>query len=657
MSTRLGSQFQNAIDSATRRTHGVHYTSEADILKLIRPLFLDALRCEFAEVAAQCCRLREAECRRLREFHAKLSRLTFLDPACGCGNFLVLTYIELRRLELDIIAAIQKIDASESPPTTPVNLGQFFGIELDAAAIKVAETAMREAEQQLDSEMQSRYPNWQRPQNTSPATLVNANALRVDWNDILPSSRCSYVFGNPPFVGGKHQSRVQRDDARNVLAHIKHQAILDYVACWFVAATEYIQKTSACVAFVATNSITQGEQVGVLWSHLFRRGIEIDFAYRPFVWETSTSGDAHVHCVIVGFSCDEAPLRGDLSASPSARPRPRWAATVLVREIQTVLSIVAPAKTIFASNGDTVVAHRAKRINRYLVDGPDVEIVARSRPRCDNVPAMRFGNQPIDGGNFILTASERRELLRNYPAARQYLRRYIGADEFLSGGQRWCLWLDGVDAKTVRAIPPIAERVERVRAFRLESKRLATRELAATATTFAFVSHPEQRYLLVPAVSSARRDYIPIGFVAATTIASNACLIVAGATHFHFGVLTSAMHMAWTRHVCGRLKSDLRYSAKIVYNNFPWPRSVAKNQHDKIHDEIVASARDVIRIRRTFGKKPLAELYDPQTMPPSLSAAHRELDRNVELAYRTEPFASDEERLAFLMEMIVPEPV
>jgi hypothetical protein len=439
------------------------------------------------------------------------------------------------------------------------------------------------------------------------AKIVHGNALRIDWNDVLSKKKCSYILGNPPFVGGKYQDAVQKEDAKLVFGKTPKAGLLDYVACWYFKAAEYIEKTNILAGFVSTNSITQGEQVGVLWSELFKRGIKINFAYTTFAWTSEARGKANVHCVIVGF------LIGD-----------------------------RPKKQLFEEEKGKITVRDVQNISPYLIDAPSILIANRSKPLCD-VPEMYFGNQPIDGGHLILEPEEKAELLRVCPNAKPFIRPYIGSHEFINGIERYCLWLQDASAAVIRSLPEIKARVDAVRKFRLESKRPATQELAKTASQFAFISHPETSYLLIPAVSSEHRDYIPMGFMPARTIASNATLIVPKATLFHFGVLTSTMHMDWMRQVCGRLESRYRYSAQIVYNNFPWPEP-SDSQRKKVEN----AAQAVLSVRKIHSDSTLAYLYATGFMPQDLSKAHRELDKAVDRCYRSKPFANEQERLEFL---------
>jgi len=635
----FGALFQSIMDAKARRNIGAHYTSEENILKLIQPLFLDALWEEFNRV--------KGNKNRLFEFHKKLRTLTFFDPACGCGNFLVIAYRELRKLELDVLRTVHEGPGSrflDIHQEISVDVDQFYGIEIEEFPAQIAQVAMWLMDHQMNVRVSEEFGMYfaRIPLKTSPH-IVNGNALTLDWNDVLPAERASYVFGNPPFVGAKFMDDAQREDVQRVFADIKSGGLLDFVAAWYVKAARYMTivhtpvgaspareshagraptKTSA--AFVSTNSITQGEQAGVLWGWLLAQGIHIHFAHRTFQWSNEARGMAAVHCVIIGFGAFDV-----------------------------------EKKTIYEYEDICGEAHAvaARNINPYLVDAPDVVLEKRSNPICA-VPEIRFGNQPIDGGHFILSEDKRTELLRQEPDAEKFIRPFLGADEFINNIPRYCLWLRDAKPDELRRLPLVMQRVQAVKAFRLESKRPATKELAATPTQFAFVSHPDSHYLLLPSVSSERRNFIPIGFMPPEVIASNLCLIVPNATVYHFGILTSTMHMAWVRYTCGRMKSDYRYSAGIVYNNFPWPDAVgASPARESVSraglaptNTVESAAQAVLDARAQFPQSSLADLYDPLTMPPALVKTHQALDRAVDACYRKAAFASDAQRVEFLFE-------
>jgi len=588
-----------------RREFGAHYTSEANILKVIRPLFLDSLRVEFEKI--------RKDKKKLPVFQQKLAGLNFFDPACGCGNFLVIAYRELRLLEMEVIEAIwgESLTGQLDVDTLILcNVHQFHGIEIDPSAAQIATVALWLTDHQMNLRVQRFGNYYSRIPLVKKANIVRANALQIDWNDVLPAEQCSYVMGNPPFIGAKYMNAKQRTDIEPIFKPLKNGGLLDYVAAWYVKAASFIQNNPKTpVAFVSTNSITQGEQVGVLWPYLFAQGIKIHFAHRTFRWSNEGRGVAAVHCVIVGFGL------GDTAE-----------------------------KVIYEYEDIKGEAHSVKvaNINPYLVDAPNVLIEKRSSP-ISPAPGMRFGNQPIDGGNLILSEDNRSEFLEKEPVAEKFIRPFLGADEFINGTPRYCLWLRNAKPDELRCLPLVMQRVQAVKAFRLGSKRAATNDLASTPTQFAFVSHVEAEYLLLPSVSSERRDYIPIGFMPPCVIASNLCLIVPNATRYHFGILTSTMHNAWMRTVCGRLKSDYRYSVGIVYNNFPWPTPT-----DKQRSSIEAAAQALLDARAQFPGSTLADLYDPLAMPPELVKAHAELDKAVDAAYGYKGKKDDAARVAFL---------
>ena len=617
----FGSLFQSIMDEKARRNLGAHYTSEANILKLIKPLFLDELHAEFERV--------KGHRNKLFEFHKKLRQLTFFDPACGCGNFLVISYRELRELELKVLRADHELSAHKGQLTVDVhgligvNVDQFFGIEIEEFPAQIAQVALWLVDHQMNLRVSVEFGLYfaRIPLKSSPQ-IRHANALRLDWNEVLPAERCSYVLGNPPFVGAKFMDDAQREDTRVVFEGIDNAGLLDFVAAWYVKAARYIHGGPTCrSAFVSTNSITQGEQVGVLWGWMLSQGIRIQFAHRTFNWSNEARGKAAVHCVIVGFGLKD---NSD--------------------------------KTIFEYEDikGTPLAVPAKNINPYLVDAPDIVLPRRSKPICA-VPEIRFGNQPIDGGNFILSSQEATQLKSDHPDIIPFIRTYIGAEEFINGGERFCLWLTGCPPKLLREIPFLKSRLDAVRKFRLESSRAATRDLAETPTEFAFISHTGGSYLVVPSVSSERRTYVPIGFDNGETIASNLCLVIYDAGLFHFGIMTSAMHNAFMRSTCGRLESRFRYSNTIVYNNFPWPGFAGEPLSDKHRTAIEKAAQSVLDARAQFSSSSLADLYDPLTMPPALLKAHQKLDTAVDAAYQPsggkKSYASDAERVAFLFDL------
>lgn len=617
----FGSLFQGIMDATERRQIGAHYTSERDILKLIGPLFLDELRAEFEQISRDSRKGHRDS--RLVQLQEKLRKLKFLDPACGCGNFLVIAYRELRRLELDIIKLRYDFDtwqeelpAGEALKLSNVDVDQFYGIEIGEWPARIAETALWLTDHQMNTELSLSTGNiFQRIPLKATPHIRCANALRIDWNDLLPVDECSYVLGNPPFVGAKYQNAEQKADVRRLAGHVSGSGLLDYVALWYLRAVEYITGTSIRCAFVSTNSISQGEQVGVLWDELFRYGAKIHFAHRTFSWQSEARGRAHVHVVIIGFALHD----------------------VTDKQIFEYENI----------NGEPT-ATRVRNVNPYLVEAGDVTIRSRPQPLC-NVPTIGIGNKPIDGGRYLFDDDEMAEFLRAEPEARPFFRPWIGSKEFLHGYNRWCLWLGDAAPNELRRLPECSRRIEEVRAFRLASTSAPTQRLATTPRRFHVENFPAENFLAIPKVSSERRPYIPMGYLDPSIFVSDLCFISNGATRYHFGVLTSAMHMAWVRHVCGRLESRYRYSAKLVYNNFPWPVEATDAQRAKVEER----AQAVLDVRQEYLDQgsTLAGLYDPLYMPAPLLKAHQALDRAVDRCYRAARFTSERERVEFLFQL------
>jgi hypothetical protein len=605
----FGALFQSVMDQQKRRHLGAHYTTEKNILKLIGPLFLDELRAEFDRVKNQR--------KRLAEFHQRLARLKFLDPACGCGNFLVIAYRELRELELDILRALHPDRSRLLNVESEIlcNVDQFYGIELEEFPAQIAQTAMWLMDHQMNLKVSEEFGQYfSRLPLTKFAAIVRDNALQRDWREIVPPRELSYILGNPPFGGKQYQSDEQKADLARVFADVKGAGVLDFVAPWYRKAADYMGDNPAIkTAFVSTNSITQGEQVGVLWTDLLKRGVKIHFAHRTFQWSSEARGKAAVHCVIIGFALHD-----------SADKR--------IFDYETLQS--EPHEI------------NAKNINPYLVDADDIVVFRRSEPIC-SIPAMRYGSKPADGGYLILSPEEKDKLLSIEPLAASFIRTYIGSEELINKKQRYCLWLIDCQPDLLRKMSGVISRVEMVRKFRLASAKAPTRELAATPAVFSEVRQPSTDYLAVPEVSSENRTYIPIGFLSASVIASNLLYTVEKATIFHLGVLTSAMHMAWMRATAGRMKSDYQYSNSIVYNNFPWPQHPTDRQKQAIE----AAAQGVLEARAHYPESSLAALYDPLTMPPDLVQAHRKLDAAVDAAYARRKFSGDRDRLAFLFEL------
>lgn len=586
--TIFGAVFESTLNPQTRRSGGMHYTSIENIHKVIDPLFLDALKTELNDIKSiSVKRNRDAK---LRSFQARLASLTFLDPACGSGNFLTETYLSLRRLENEVLSLLYEgqIVMDMNDPIQ-VSISQFYGIEINDFAVTVAKTALWIAESQMMKETEDvvRMSLDFLPLKTN-AHIVEGNALQMDWEDVVSKTQLNYIMGNPPFIGYTYQSTEQKADLQNTMAGIGKN--IDYVSGWYFKAAQLMQSTAIRTAFVSTNSITQGEQVAGVWKPMFERlGIHIDFAHRTFRWDSEANLKAHVHCVIVGFSVQMNPAEKLLFTS---------------KQVQHV-----------------------QNISPYLIDAPTLFIESRNKPLC-NVPEICKGSQPTDGGNLIVTEEDYNGFMKQAPASAKYIRRFLGADEFLNGKNRYCLWLDGISPKELQGMPLVLERVQLVRDFRLSSKKAATRKQADTPTLFTENRQPSEDFIAIPEVSSGTRRYIPMGFLHPDTICSNKLQILPGASIYHFGVLMSNVHMAWMRTVCGRLKSDYDYSAKIVYNNFPWPVPTEKQKA-----KIEQTAQAILDARALYPDCSLAVLYNEVTMPPELRKAHQVNDRAVMEAY------------------------
>ncbi|MEI7728024.1 MAG: DNA methyltransferase [Verrucomicrobiota bacterium] len=627
----FGSLFQAVMDSKERRQVGAHYTAEKNILKLIRSLFLDELRAEFESIKTNRSTRRTA---RLEEFHEKLAKLTFFDPACGCGNFLVITYRELRKLELEVLLELHgrqhEMALDYVNKLSKLNVHQFYGIEIEEFPARIAEVALWLTDHQANIALSQAFSQLvlRLPLHSSPHIMV-ANALRTEWRTVLPPKQCSFILGNPPFVGSKYQTAEQRADMDIVAEGVENAGLLDLVTGWYFKAAEYMRDTQIITALVSTNSITQGEQAGVLWHALFQHfGVKIHFVHRTFPWESEARGKAHVHVVILGFGAGNAPVKRIYD---------------------------------YESDPEHPTISTAGNISPYLVEGADRVIISRTTPICP-VPPMGIGNKPIDGGNYLFTPEEKAAFIKMEPAAEPLFRRWIGSEEFINGIERWCLWLGECPPAQLRSMPLALARVEAVRKFRLASKSAPTKKLAATPTRFHVENFPERAYLVVPKVSSERRPYIPIGFIKPDILSSDLLQVIPEATPYHFGVLSSVMHMAWVRLVAGRLKSDYRYSNRLVYNNYPWPETPTDTQRNTV----ITCARRVLELRVEYGDgrhgflptrktgivpASLADLYDPLAMPAPLLKAHQELDRAVDRCYRKKPFVSDRQRVEFLFQL------
>ena len=589
--TIFGAVFESTLNPETRRSGGMHYTSIENIHKVIDPLFLDELKAELDEICANPVeRTRTAK---LRVFQRKLASLTFLDPACGSGNFLTETYLSLRRLENKILVKLSHgqvtmYSASESP--IQVSISQFYGIEINDFAVTVAKTALWIAESQMMKETEKilLVPLEFLPLKTN-AFIVEGNALRVDWESVVPKSKLNYIMGNPPFVGARLMGKEQKADVNTIFPEWKNAGNLDYVCCWYKKAADIMQGTSVRSALVSTNSVSQGESVANLWKPLFDAGVHIDFAYRTFRWDSEAKIKAHVHCVIIGFS-----------VAASSTP-----------------------KKLF--DGDRYQV--ANNINGYLLDGENVFVESRSKPIC-NVPEIGIGNKPIDGGFYLFEKEEMEDFIKKEPSSKKYFRPWYGSREFINQKPRYCLWLGECTPAELKAMPHCMERVKAVREYRLASPSPGTVKLADKPTRFHVENMPKGHYVVIPEVSSEKRRYIPIGYLDDSKLCSNKLRLVPRATLFIFGVLESNVHMAWMRCVCGRLKSDYDYSIKIVYNNFLWP---APTEQQKAKIEQTAQA--ILDARALYPDSSLADLYDDLTMPPELRKAHQANDRAVMDAY------------------------
>ena len=611
----FGSLFQTVMLPAEQRQKGAHYTSEKNILKTIYPLFMDDLNADFEKIKDDKSTQRQSK---LNQLHEKLSTLTFFDPACGCGNFLILAYRELRELELKLLQEIHRgqrvLDISDF---SKVDVDQFYGIEIEEFPARIAEVALWLVDHQMNMRMSEVFGQAfvRLPLNKAPH-IVDGNALRLDWANVLEPSRCSYILGNPPFIGHHLQTKEQKEELNAVLSDIQASGVMDYVSAWFMKASQYIQGTRVKVAFVSTNSITQGEQVGILWSVLFNRyNTRIHFAHRTFKWTIDGQRArgmriAAVYVVIIGFAAYDSQNK-------------------ILFDYETITS--DPHKT------------EVSNINSYLVDAPNVFITNRSRP-LSNVPDMKYGSKPTDDGNFLFTDEQRTEFLRQEPNAEPLIRPFISAREYLNGQRRWCLWLVGVEPAVINRLPLVRARVEAVRQFRAKSDAASTRNYPHSYL-FRQVTQPNNDYILVPRTTSENRSYIPMGFFTSESIVSDTCQAIPEASLYHFGVLTSQMHMAWMRYVCGRLKGDYRYSKDIVYNNFPWPNSTAE-QRSAIED----AASTILHARANHPQSSLADMYG-NLMPVDLKQAHIALDRAVDKAYRRSPFIDEKERVAYLFVM------
>ena len=595
----FGAIFESTMNQETRRSGGMHYTSVENIRKVIKPLFLDALEEEFQSICAEKISLSRKK--KLAAFQDKLASLKFLDPACGSGNFLTQTYIELRRLENRTLEEMMKASPKKGMQGSlliaeqKVSITQFYGIEINDFAVSVAKTALWIAESQMMNVTESiigQTINFL--PLTTQAGIVEGNALRMDWNDVCPKEELNYIMGNPPFVGAAMMSKAQKGEIQSIYVDAegkiyKKAGTLDYVAAWYFKAAQFMKGTTIRAALVSTNSVTQGEQVAGVWKPLFDRfNVHLDFAYRTFRWNSESVDMAHVHVVIIGFSTEQN----------------------------------NGTKYIFDEEEVSVV----KDLSPYLIDAQTVFIERRTKPLCD-IPLCTRGNQPTDGGNLIIEEKDYDDFLKREPGAKRFIKKLTGSYEFINNKQRYCLWLVNVSPVELRKMPLVMERIKKVKEMRLNSSFKPTRELANSPTTFRETWNPNS-YVVIPRVSSENRYYVPMGFLDSETIPTDSVIITPDATLYHFGVLTSSVHMAWMRTVCGRLKSDYRYSKDIVYNNFPWPTPT-----DEQKEKIKQTAQGILDAREKFPDSSLADLYDPLTMPSELRKAHEANDRAVKAAY------------------------
>ncbi|MFM2386604.1 MAG: hypothetical protein RL660_1361 [Bacteroidota bacterium] len=649
----FGSMFQSVMNPTERRNLGAHYTSEKNILKLIKPLFLDELWAEFEKV--------KGNDNQLRKFHSKISQLRFLDPACGCGNFLIIAYRELRLLEIEIVKLLLKgntvLNISDY---LQLDVDKFYGIEYEEFPAQIAQVAMWLIDHQMNLVASETFGTYHiRLPLKKSATIAHANALRMDWGSLLNQKiyidadeatlivneaegeyninvsakkltiidkrsekaekieydlQYDYIMGNPPFIGKQMQTKQQKMDIEYVASSIKNHSDLDYVTGWYLKAANYIQDSKIKVAFVSTNSIVQGEQTSILWNamnNIYK--VKIHFAHRTFSWSNEAKNNAAVFCVIIGFASYDSNKK-------------------LIFDYQH--SKAEPLE-ITANN-----------INAYLVDAKDLIIDKRNTPIC-NVPKMVYGNKPTDDGNFLFTNEEKNIFLQAEPSASKFFKKFMGSFEFINNRERWCLWLKDAKPNELKSLPKVLERILRVKKFRESSTAKPTVKAAQTPQNFFYMSQPLTDYLLIPETSSQNRTYIPIGYVSAEIIASNATYLIPSASLYIFGNLCSLMHMAWVKSICGRLKFDFRYTGSLVYNNYPWPENPSEKQKQLIEGK----AQKVLDTRAKYPDSSLADLYDPLSMPPDLVKAHNELDKAVDAAYRSQPFTSEAKRMEFLFEL------
>jgi putative type II restriction endonuclease len=590
--TIFGAVFESTLNPETRRSGGMHYTSIENIHKVIDPLFLDDLRDKLNK--AESIKNEKIRNDELRKFQEYLGTLKFFDPACGSGNFLTETYLSLRRLENEALEVIQggKI-ALDLEGTIKVSIQQFYGIEINDFAVKVAKTALWIAEAQMFQETKNIIYNPSGLKDILPLetyeNIVEGNALRTDWNEVLPNTECNYIMGNPPFIGARLMNEYQKEDIATIFKGIKNAGNIDYVGCWYLKSSMYMLGTKIETALVSTNSICQGEQPEILWKPLIEKGIEINFAYRTFKWESDAKKKASVFCIIVGFSYEK-------------------------RERKLIFN----EKNIFKN---------VKNINAYLIDSDNVFIKSRTNGLCD-IPRMGIGNKPIDGGYYLFTEEEMNEFIKKEPLSKKWFKKWYGAKEFIENKPRYCLWLKHCNPNELRMMPEVLKRIRAVKEYRLNSTSEGTRKIAEEPTKFHVENFPVGTYIVVPEVSTDKRKYIPIGFMDSSVLCSNLVKITETASLYHFGVLTSNVHMSWVRATCGRLGNGYRYSVNVVYNNFPWPEPTEKEK-----EKIERTAQLILDARAKYFNSSLSDLYDELTMPVEVRKAHQENDKAVMDAY------------------------
>lgn len=605
----FGSLFQSVMNPEERRNLGAHYTSEKNIFKLIKPLFLDELREEFEKV--------KSNSKKLKEFHHKLSTLKFLDPACGSGNFLIITYRELRLLEIDILReqfkkGEQVLDVSA---ILWLDVDQFYGIEYDEFASKIAEVAMWLIDHQMNMRVSEEFGQYfARLPLKKAAKIVHGNSLRINWEDVVSKNELSYIIGNPPFYGTAYQSQEQKEDLSIVFNDVKGSGNLDYVSAWFLKASVYIQDTIIKVGFVSTNSITQGEQANILWKELFNKyQIHINSAHKTFNWTNEAKGKAAVHVVIICFSLED--------------------------KNEKYLFEYSDGK------GDPQL-RKVKIINQYLANASIVFIQKRTKPICD-VPKIGVGSAFLDGGNFIFSEEERIDIINKEPFLEPYIKRFLSSYEFINNKIKWCFWLEDIKPDILKKSKILLDRIQKIKDFREASSRANTNKMAKFPTKYGEERQPKFNFLLIPKVSSQRRNYIPIGFIDFDNIITDKVFALPNATLYSFGVINSKFHMLWVQNIGGRLKSDYSYSNTIVYNNYPWP----KEPSDKNKQKVEEKAQKVLDVREEFPESSLADLYHPLTMPPKLVKAHQELDKAVDLCYRPQAFTNETARIEYLFDL------